>query len=91
MKTYKLWIEIEECDEENDTYVTLESDKTGMLPVLLGAYGTLDEALTAAEAFEISEDEVEEKRKTMVDQSERDRRKLAKLSGWSPATKGVTE
>ncbi|MCK5612151.1 hypothetical protein KAR91_60325 [Candidatus Pacearchaeota archaeon] len=25
MKTYKVWVEIEECDEETDEYTTIES------------------------------------------------------------------
>jgi hypothetical protein len=59
MKTYKLWIEIEEYDDETDTYrdVTEHShrpivDGEGEAePVPLGIFEDLDEAVAKAEAL----------------------------------------
>ena len=46
MKQYKVWVEIEECDEEADVYVTVSA-----FPVCVGVFGTLDEADDAIAAL----------------------------------------
>lgn len=50
-KTYKLWIEIEEIDEEADTYRDVTGEGIDAEPVPLNTYATLKDAVTAAEAL----------------------------------------
>ena len=59
MKTYKLWIEIEEYDDETDSYTNMSDGYHAMMngsdviaePVPLGAFNTIKEASDAAEAL----------------------------------------
>ena len=39
MKTYKIWLEIEECDDEKDHYEDVSD-----FPVCLGEYNSIEEA-----------------------------------------------
>lgn len=49
-KKYKLWIEIEEIDEENDTYEDVTRGG-GVLPAPIGEFATLDEAVAEMETL----------------------------------------
>lgn len=50
MKTYKLWIKIEEYDSETDEYRDLS--KTGEAePVPMGTFNNLNDAVECAESY----------------------------------------
>ena len=56
MKTYKLWIDIEEYDSETERYanITNEVSESGAFaePVPMGTFDTIEEATEAAESMD---------------------------------------
>jgi hypothetical protein len=50
MKTYKLWIQIEEHDDETDTYTDL-TQAGQVFPVAVGKFENLNEAVAQAETL----------------------------------------
>lgn len=50
MKTYKVWVEIEEYDDETDEY----SSNPGSLPIYLGEFKMLEEAQARADEVKVA-------------------------------------